>query len=130
MIGGQVDVILDATSVSMPYVKAGRLRALAVTRKVRLETLPDVPTFEEQGVAGFQSSGWQGVLVPSGTPAAAVAKLSDALIKTLAQPEVRARFTEQGLDVAPSTPEQFGMFIRAELEKWARVQKVANIKVD
>ena len=130
VIGGQVDVILDATSVSMPYVKAGRLRALAVTRKVRLETLPDVPTFEEQGVAGFQSSGWQGVLVPSGTPAAAVAKLSDALIKTLAQPEVRARFTEQGLDAAPSTPEQFGLFIRAELEKWARVQKVANIKVD
>jgi tripartite-type tricarboxylate transporter receptor subunit TctC len=130
VIGGQVDVILDATSVSMPYVKAGRLRAIAVTRKVRLETLPDVPTFEEQGLKGFQSSGWQGVLVPTGTPAAAVAKLSDALMKTLAQPDVRARFIEQGLDPAPSTPEQFGAHIRAEFEKWGQVQKAANIKVD
>jgi len=130
VIGGQIDFILDATSVTMPYVKAGRLRALAVTRDVRLAALPDVPTFEEQGLKGFQASGWQGVLVPTGTPAAAVAKLSDALIKTLAQPDVRARFVEQGLDPAPSTPEQFGAYIRAEIEKWGQVQKTANIKVD
>ena len=130
VIGGQVDLIIDATSVTMPYVKAGRLRAIAVTRNVRLAALPNVPTFEEQGLKGFQANGWQGVLVPAGTPPAAVAKLSEALMKTLAQQEVRARFIEQGLDPAPSTSEQFGAYIRAEIEKWGRVQKVAKIKVE
>ena len=130
VIGGQVDLIIDATSVTMPYVKAGRLRAIAVTRSVRLAALPDVPTFEEQGLKGFQANGWQGVLVPTGTPAAAIAKLSEALMKTLVQPDVRTRFTDQGLDPAPSTPEQFGAYIRAEIEKWGRVQKVAKIKVE
>ncbi len=130
VIGGQIDLIIDATSVTMPYVKAGRLRAIAVTRNVRLAALPDVPTFEEQGLKGFQANGWQGLLVPTGTPAAAVAKLSEALMKTLAQPDVRARFTDQGLDPAPSTPEQFAAYIRSEIEKWGRVQKVANIKVE
>jgi tripartite-type tricarboxylate transporter receptor subunit TctC len=130
VIGGQIDLIIDATSVTMPYVKAGRLRAIAVTKNVRIAALPDVPTFEEQGLKGFDANGWQGLLVPTGTPPAAIAKLSDSLIKTLAQKEVRDRFTEQGLDPAPSTPEQFGAYIRAEIEKWGRVQKAANIKVE
>lgn len=130
LIGGQVDLIIDATSVTMPYVKAGRLRAIAVTRNARLTALPDVPTFEEAGLKGFEANGWQGLLVPTGTPAAAVAKLSGALMKTLAQPEVRERFLEQGLDPAPSTPEQFGAYIRSEIEKWGRVAKAANLKVD
>ena len=130
VIGGQVDLIVDATSVTMPYIKAGRLRAIAVTRSARLAALPDVPTFEEQGLKGFDASGWQGLLVPTGTPAPAVAKLSESLMKTLAQREVRDRFTEQGLDPAPSTPEQFGAFIRSEIEKWGRVQKTANIRIE
>ena len=130
LIGGQVDLIVDAASVSMPYVKAGRLRAIAVTGNKRLTALPQVQTFEEAGLKGFESGGWQGLLVPSGTPAAAVAKLSGALVKTLAQPEVRERFLEQGLEPAPSTPEQFGAHIRSEIEKWGRVAKAANFKVD
>jgi tripartite-type tricarboxylate transporter receptor subunit TctC len=92
--------------------------------------LPDVPTFEEAGLKNFEASGWQGLLVPAGTPAAALAKLSSALTKTLVQPEVRERFIEQGLDPAPSTPEQFGAYIRSEIEKWGRVAKAANLKVD
>ena len=130
LIGGQVDLIIDATSVTMPYVKAGRLRAIAVTRNERLAALPDVPTFEESGLKGFEANGWQGLLVPTGTPPAAVAKLSGALMKTLAQPEVRERFSEQGLDAAPSTPEQFSAYIRAEIEKWGRLAKAANLKID
>lgn len=130
LIGGQVDLIMDAPSVTMPYVKAGRLRAIAVTRNQRLTALPDVPTFEEAGLKNFEASGWQGLLVPAGTPAAALAKLSGALTKTLVQPELRERFIEQGLDPAPSTPEQFGAYIRSEIEKWGRVAKAANLKVD
>ena len=130
LLGGQVQILLDAPPVSMSYVKAGRLKALAVTGAKRLAALPDVPTFDEAGLKGFDASGWQGVLVPAGTPAPAVAALSDALLKALAQPEVRERFATQGLDAAPSTPEQFGAHIRAEIEKWARIAKSANIKAE
>ncbi len=130
LIGGQVDLIIDATSVTMPYIKSGRLRSIAVTKNVRIAALPDVPTFEEQGLKGFDANGWQGLLVPTGTPPSAITKLSEALMKTLAQKEVRDRFMEQGLDPARSTPDQFGAYIRAEIEKWGRVQKTANIKVD
>jgi len=130
LMGGQVDLIMDAPSVTMPYVKAGRLRAIAVTRTERLSALPNVPTFEEAGLKNFEASGWQGLLVPTGTPPAAVAKLANALTKTLAYTEVRDRFIDQGLDPAPSTPEQFGAYIRAEIEKWGRVAKAANLKID
>ncbi len=130
LIGGQVDLMLDAPTVTMPYIKAGRLRAIAVIGKTRLVTLPEVPTFEEAGLKDFEAAGWQGLLVPTGTPAAAVTKLSAALTKTLAQPEVREKFIEQGLDPAPSTPEQFAAHIRSEIEKWGRLAKAANIKVE
>jgi tripartite-type tricarboxylate transporter receptor subunit TctC len=130
MLSGQVQILLDAPPVSMSYVKAGRLKAIAVTGAKRLAALPDVPTFEEAGLKGFDASGWQGVLVPAGTPPAAVATLSEALLKALAQPEVRERFASQGLDAAPSTPEQFGTHIRTEIEKWGRIAKSANIKAE
>ena len=116
--------------VAMPHVKSGRVKAIAVSGKVRLAALPDTPTFDEAGLKGFDASGWQGILVPVGTPTAAIAKLSEALVKTLALPEVRERFASQGLDVASSTPEQFGAHIRAEIEKWGRVAKTANIRLD
>jgi tripartite-type tricarboxylate transporter receptor subunit TctC len=96
----------------------------------RLASLPDVPTFEEQGLKGFVARGWQGLLVPAGTPAPMIARLSDALNKALAQPEIRERFAAQGLTPAPGTPEQFGAHIRAEIEKWGKVAKAANIRVD
>jgi len=130
VFSGQVDLIIDAVSVSMPYVSSGRLRPIAIVNNARLASLPDVPTFEEQGLKGFVARGWQGVLVPAGTPAAAIARLSDALNKALAHPEVRERFATQGLSPTPSTPEQFGAHIRAEIEKWGKVQKTANIRVD
>jgi len=130
LLGNQVQIIIDAPPVTMQYIKAGRLKALAVTGKVRLASLPDVPTFEQAGVLGVDAGGFQGVLAPAGTPPAVVAKLSDALLKALNQSDVRERFSSQGLDAAPSTPQQFAAFIRAEIEKWGRVAKSANIKVD
>jgi tripartite-type tricarboxylate transporter receptor subunit TctC len=130
LLGGQVHVIIDAAPVTMQYIKAGRLKAMAVTGKARLASLPDVPTFEQAGLSGVDAIGFQGVLAPAGTPPAAVAKLSDALTKALADPQVRERFTQQGLDAAPSTPAEFAAFIRSEIAKWAKVAKEANIKLE
>ena len=130
LLGGQVQLLIDAPPVAMQYVKAGRVKAIAVSGKKRLAALPDTPTFEEAGLKDFDASGWQGVLVPAGTPPAAIAKLNEALVKTLALPEVRERFATQGLDAAVSTPAEFGTHIRAEIEKWGKVAKTANIKID
>ena len=130
LLGGQVQMLMDAPPVSMQYVKAGRLKPLGVTGKSRLPALPDVPTFQEAGLQGFDASGWQGVLVPAGTPPAAIAKLSDALIKSLNHAEVKEKFGSAGLDAAPSTPEQFGAHIRSEIEKWGRIAKSNNIKAE
>ncbi|MEK6244680.1 MAG: tripartite tricarboxylate transporter substrate binding protein [Pseudomonadota bacterium] len=130
MLGGQVQIMIDAPPVTMSHVKAGKLRALAVTGKARLASLPEVPTFEQAGFPTVDATGFQGVLAPAGTPPAAIARLSDALLKALAQPEVLERFAAQGLDAAPSTPAEFAVFIRNEIAKWGRIAKEANIKAD
>jgi tripartite-type tricarboxylate transporter receptor subunit TctC len=130
LLGGQVQIQMDAPSVTMQYVKAGKLKAIGVTGKARLASLPEVPTFDQAGLPGVDASGFQGVLAPAGTPPEAVAKLSQALNAALAQPEVKERFTTAGLDTVSSTPAEFGAFIRAEIVKWGRVAKEANIKLD
>ena len=129
LLGGQVQLLIDAPPVTMSHIKAGKLKAIAVTGNARLAALPDVPTFAEAGVP-IDASGWQGIAVPAGTPAEAIAKLSAALAKTIALPEVRERFATQGLDAASSSAEEFAAHIRAEVAKWIRVAKTANIKVE
>ena len=129
LLGGQVQITMDAASVTITQVKAGKLKAIAVTGKARLASLPDVPTFEQAGFS-VDASGFQGVLAPAGTPPEAVAKLSQALNAALAQPEIREKFSAAGLDTVSSTPAEFGAFIRAEIVKWSRVAKEANIKID
>ena len=130
VVGGQIQLLIDAPPVTMQFVKAGRLKAIAVSGKSRLAALPDVPTFDEGGVAGVDGSGWQGIAVPAGTPPAIIARLSAALAKTIALPEIQERFASQGLDPAVMTAEQFGAFIRAEVPKWKTIAKNANIKID
>ena len=130
LAAGEVDIFVGGLQSALPLMKAGRVKAIAVSGKTRLAALPDTPTFEEAGLKDFDASGWQGVLVPAGTPPAAIAKLNDALVRTLALPEVREKFATQGLDAASGTPAEFGAFIRAENEKWGRVAKTANIKLD
>ena len=130
VVGGQIQLLIDAPPVTMQFVKAGRLKAIAVSGKSRLAALPDVPTFDEGGVAGVDGSGWQGIAVPAGTPRAIIARLSAALAKTIALPEIQERFASQGLDPAVMTAEQFGAFIRAEVPKWKTIAKNANIKID
>jgi len=129
LLGGQVQITMDAASVTITQIKAGKLKAIAVTGKTRLASLPDVPTFEQAGLS-VEAGGFQGVLAPAGTPPEAVAKLSQALNAALAQPELREKFAAAGLDTVSSTPAEFGAFIRSEIVKWGRVAKEANIKVD
>ncbi len=130
LLGAQVQIMIDAPPVTLAYIKAGRVKALALTGKSRLASLPDVPTFEQAGYPAVDAIGFQGVLAPAGTPPAAVAKLSEALLKALASPEVLERFAAQGLDAAPSSPAEFAAFIRDQIAKWSRVAKEANIKIE
>jgi tripartite-type tricarboxylate transporter receptor subunit TctC len=129
LLGGQVQITMDAASVTINQIKAGKLKAIAVTGKTRLASLPDVPTFEQAGFS-VEAGGFQGVLAPTGTPPEAVAKLSQALNAALAQPEVKEKFAAAGLDTVSSTPAEFATFIRGEIVKWGKVAKEANIKVD
>ena len=130
LLGGQVQIMIDAPPVTLAFIKAGRMKALALTGKNRLASLPDVPTFAQAGYPAVDAIGFQGVLAPAGTPPAAVAKLSEALLKALASPEVLERFAAQGLDAAPSSPAEFAAFIRDQIAKWSRVAKEANIKIE
>jgi tripartite-type tricarboxylate transporter receptor subunit TctC len=129
LLGGQVQIQMDAPSVTMAHVKAGKLKAIAVTGKARLASLPEVPTFEQGGLS-VDASGLQGVLAPAGTPPEAVAKLSQALNAALAQPDVREKFATAGLETVSSTPAEFAAFIRSEIAKWSGVAKEANIRID
>ncbi len=129
LLGGQIQLLIDAPPVTMAHIKAGKLKPIAVSGKTRLAALPDVPTFEEAGFP-IDASGWQGIAVPTGTPPDVIARLSDALAKTIALPEVREKFASQGLDAVPMTAGAFTAFIRTEVPKWIAVAKSANIKVE
>jgi tripartite-type tricarboxylate transporter receptor subunit TctC len=129
LLGGQVQITMDAASVTITQIKAGKLKAIAVTGKTRLASLPDVPTFEQGGFS-VDASGFQGVMAPAGTPPEAVAKLSQALNAALAQPDVKEKFASAGLETVSSTPAEFAAFLRSEIAKWSKVAKEANIKLD
>ena len=127
LMGGQTQVMFEPTIASMEYVKAGKLRALAVTSAQRSELLPDVPTVGEF-VRGYEASQWYGVGAPKGTPADVIAKLNSEINAALADPKLKARLTDLGADLAPSTPAEFGKLIADETEKWGKVVRAANIK--
>ena len=130
LIGGQVHLLIDVAAVSQQHVKSGKLKALAVTSAKRNAAFPELPTFDEAGLPGYEAIGWQGILVPAGTPKEAVNKLADAIQKVMADAGVREKFLAVGSEAAPSGPDAFGAFIRAEIEKWTRIAKAVNVKVD
>jgi tripartite-type tricarboxylate transporter receptor subunit TctC len=130
LLGGQVHILIDVLAVSQAQVRSGRLRAIGVTGLKRLPALPEVSTFDEQGLKGYEATGWQGIAVPAGTPPEVIARLAEALQKTMADPAVREKFTAQGAEPTPSTPEAFARHIRAEIEKWTRIARAANIKIE
>jgi len=127
LLGGQVQVVFAAIPTVIGYIRAGQLRALAVTMATRSDALPDIPTVGEF-VPGYEASGWEGVGAPVGTPADILDKLHTEINAGLADPKLRARLTELGNVPMPMTPADFGKFIAEETEKWGKVIRAANIK--
>jgi tripartite-type tricarboxylate transporter receptor subunit TctC len=130
VIGGQVDVMFDAVTTMAEQVKAGKVKALATTGRQRSEVLPNVPTANEAGLPGYEATIWLGLMAPTGTPKAVVDKLNDAVSKIASQPEVKQAWGRQGAVPMVMTPEAFDKYAREDINKWARVIKSANIKVD
>jgi tripartite-type tricarboxylate transporter receptor subunit TctC len=130
LLGGQVQLLIDVAAVSQQHVKAGKLKALAITNTKRNAGFPELPTFDEVGLKGYQAIGWQGLFVPAGTPRPVIDRLADALSKTMADPVVKEKFIAVGSEATPSGPEAFGAFMRAEIEKWSRIARTANVKVE
>jgi tripartite-type tricarboxylate transporter receptor subunit TctC len=127
LLGGQVQVIFDVLSESIGYIRAGRLRPLAVTTAVRSEALPDLPTVGDF-VPGYESSGWYGVGVPRNTPVVIIDKLNKEINAGLVDPKLKARFADLGATVFTGSPADFGKLIADETEKWGKVIRAANIK--
>jgi tripartite-type tricarboxylate transporter receptor subunit TctC len=130
LAGGQVDLLFDQASSTVPNVRGGKIRALAVASSSRQSALPDTPTFAEAGLRDFEIDNFTGLVGPAGMPADAVAKVHAAAVKALATPQVRERFASLGVQPVGNTPEQFGAVIREDLARWSKVIKSAGIKVE
>lgn len=129
-IGGQVQLLFVSMPAAWQHVKAGKLKAIAVTSDKRSVAAPDVPTILESGVADYVVNSWYGALAPAKTPPAAIARLQAAFASVLNQPQVKEKLLAQGAEAAPSTPAEFDRVIKDELAKWEYVIRAANIKPD
>ena len=128
LLGGQLSFMFDTVITSAPQIRAGKLRAFAVSSAKRASSLPDVPTMDEAGIKGFDISQWQGVLAPAGTPKAIVARLNAEIVKALATPELHERLvTQGGNEIVTGTPEDLAELIRSDLVKYAKLIKDAHI---
>ncbi len=129
LLGGHVDLAFLAISATSPHIKSGKLRALAVTSAQRTSAMPELPTVAEAGgLKGYDVSTWWGLLAPAGTPREAVDRVSQSVAKVAAMPDIKQRFTELGLDASANTPEQFSAFLKSEIEKFAKLAKLAGVK--
>ena len=130
LVGGQLEYMFSPLQNSLPFIKQGQIRAIAVAAKQRHRDLPQLPTLGESGYPGAEVSNWFAVYAPAATPPAVVKKLHGAYAKALAQPELRAKLEGMGFDILQATPEQATDFMRAELVRWARVTAYAGIKAE
>jgi tripartite-type tricarboxylate transporter receptor subunit TctC len=130
LIASQVDTTFTGSTVVLPHVRAGRLRALAVGSAQRIAALPEVPTVAESGIPGFEADQWYGLVAPAGTPAPVVARLNAEVNRALALPDVMEQFAREGAVPVPTTPQAFGELIRREIPRWAEVVKAGNVKPD
>ena len=128
LMGGQIDLGFEATSLTLSHLRDGSMRALGVATPQRLPDLPDVPTMIESGVPDFIASSWAGILVPAGTPADIVAKLNTEVNAAVKSPAMQARLKQFAADAKPGTPQDFAAFIAAERPKWAAMAKLSNLK--
>jgi tripartite-type tricarboxylate transporter receptor subunit TctC len=133
LVAGQIDIIVDQTSNSINQIRAGTIRAYAVTDSRRVDQAPDIPTVDESGLPNFHMTLWSGLWVPKGTPREIVEKLNKAALEALADPQVKKQLENLGLQMPPadqSTPEALGAWQKAEIAKWWPMIKAANVKVD
>ena len=130
VIAGQVPLMFDTMLSALPFVKSGKLKALAVTSPSRSPAAPDVPTIAESGLPGYEVAAWNGLLAPAGTPKAVIAQLSEDLRKAMQVPQVVEKFSLQGFAASWDTPEQFGSFLAAETNKWMKTVKASGATLD
>ncbi len=130
LMGNQIGIMFDNMPSAIQHVRSGSLVPLAVTTAKRSPELPNVPTIAEAGVPGYEATSWFGMFAPAGTPAPVLAKLNAAIVKVLAQPDVKKKINEQGAEVYSETPEQFTAFIQAESVKWGKVVKESGASLD
>ncbi len=130
LIAGQIQMAIETSGSVAPQIKAGKVRALAVTTPTRSPAFPDLPTLEESGLRGYEVTTWYGILAPKGTPKPVIDKMSAALSKILKTSEIKARFIELGAEPGDLTPAQFAAFIKAETAKWAKVAKESGASIE
>ena len=128
LVGGQADLTFDQLSSSLPYIRAGKLRAVAVTTEKRSFALPDVPTLDESGVKGYEANTFASLMAPAATPRDIISRLNAAIVKIVNSPDMREAYMRQGLDPSPGTPEEFGAFIRNEIAQNIKLVKAAGIQ--
>lgn len=130
LMGGQVQVMFDNMPSALPHVKAGKLRAIAVTTATRSPAMPDLPTIAEAGLPGFEAASWFGMLAPAGTPKDIVAKIHGDVVKLAKTTDLSEKLTQQGAAPVLNTPDEFAAYIKAELAKWEKVVKASGAKAD
>ena len=129
-VAGQTQVLMNGMLATLPYVQSGQLKVLGVSKRTRMPLIGNVPTIAEQGIPGFESGSWQGILVAGGTPAAVVQRLNAELIRVIRSPDIRARLAGQGAEVVTMTPAEQDRFFATERAHWADVVAKAQIKID
>ena len=130
LLGGQTQVMCTSLAGQLPHIKAGRVRALAVTTAKRNPQLPDVPTMIEAGVPGYEVTIWYAVFTPAGVPKPIITRLNSELVKLLKMPEMKERMAQIGVDPAPSTPQELAAFVKSETAKWTKVVQEAGVKLE
>ena len=130
VVAGHIEVYFGAMVSTIPHARSGRLRALGVTSLKRVAAAKDVPTLDEQGLKGFETGSWFGMAVPTGTPAAIIAKLHAESTKALLAPDLRDRMMAEGAEFVGDTPEQYTAYIKTELVKWGQAVKASGAKVE
>lgn len=130
LLGGHITLSFGAVSTSLPHVRSGRTRALGVTSSKRLSAVPDVPTFAESGLPGFEVVQWFGAFAPAGVPPAIVARINAALVKAIAAPDLRERFAAQGVELVSSSPAELDAYVKSELVRWGRMLKELGITAE
>jgi tripartite-type tricarboxylate transporter receptor subunit TctC len=129
-ISGQVEAGFSTAIAALPYVQQGKVRALAVSTRERFPPLPDLPTMEQAGVKGFEGSSWNAVVMPAGAPREIVTRINRELVKLMHTPETKERMIAMGGIAIGSSPEEFVAYLKADMERWAKVAQAAKVKLD